>query len=63
MANPSEDEIKARAYQLWEQAGKPEGREEEFWLQAEQALREQALGERDQLREIATEPPPTILPG
>ena len=24
-----------RAYYLWEQAGRPEGREQEFWLQAE----------------------------
>ena len=58
MANPSEDEIRARAYKLWEQAGKPEGREDEFWQQAEQALRE-----TEHLREIATEPPPTMLPG
>ena len=24
-----------RAYYLWEQAGRPEGREQDFWLQAE----------------------------
>jgi hypothetical protein len=28
------DEIAAKAYQLWEQAGKPQGRETEFWTQA-----------------------------
>jgi len=28
-----------RAYQLWEEAGKPEGRDEEFYHQAEQELR------------------------
>ena len=55
MANPSEDEIRARAYELWEQAGKPEGRDDKFWQQAEQALR---------ATEIATEPPPPpLLPG
>lgn len=58
MTNPSEHEIRARAYGLWEQAGKPEGRGEEFWQQAEQALRA-----TEQLREIATEPPPAMLPG
>ena len=28
-----------RAYQLWEQAGKPEGRDKEFYHLAEQELR------------------------
>jgi hypothetical protein len=35
---PAED-IKVRAYQLWEQAGCPEGRDEEFYFQAEQEQR------------------------
>jgi hypothetical protein len=39
MAKPSEEEIRKRAHELWEQAGKPEGREEEFWRLAEQELR------------------------
>ena len=39
MAEPSKQEIEARAYQLWEQAGKPVGREKEFWSLAEQELR------------------------
>lgn len=30
--------VAARAYQLWEKAGKPEGRDEEFWHLAEQEL-------------------------
>jgi Protein of unknown function (DUF2934) len=38
MAKPSEKEIAARAYKLWEQNGQPEGREEEFWRLAEQEL-------------------------
>ncbi|TMJ82101.1 MAG: DUF2934 domain-containing protein, partial [Alphaproteobacteria bacterium] len=29
---------RSRAHQLWEQAGKPEGREDEFWRLAEQEL-------------------------
>ena len=33
-----DESIAARAYELWEQAGKPEGRDEEFWRLAEQEL-------------------------
>jgi len=39
MANPTEKEIKKRAYELWEQNSKPEGREDELWQLAEQELR------------------------
>jgi len=39
MTEPTNDEIRIRAHQLWEEAGKPEGREEEFWNLAEQELR------------------------
>jgi hypothetical protein len=42
MANPNEKEIKKRAYELWEEAGKPEGREDEFWQLAEQELRNES---------------------
>jgi hypothetical protein len=33
-----DESIAARAYELWEQAGKPEGRDEDFWRLAEQEL-------------------------
>jgi hypothetical protein len=36
--NPSDDEIRTRAHQLWEQAGRPDGRDEEFWHQAAKEL-------------------------
>ena len=39
MQNPTKDQVIHRAYELWEQAGKPEGRDEEFYYQAEQELR------------------------
>ena len=39
MAQPTEKEIMKRAYELWEQNGKPKGREDEFWQLAEQELR------------------------
>jgi hypothetical protein len=58
MTKPSEEQIRARAYELWEEAGKPEGREQEFWQKAEQAPRA-----KEELRDIATSPPPTEWPG
>ena len=39
MPEPSKKEIEARAYQLWAKAGRPEGREDEFWHLAQQELR------------------------
>jgi hypothetical protein len=34
------EDIRVRAYELWEQNGKPEGKQDEFWLQAERELKE-----------------------
>ena len=39
MENPTREQIIHRAYELWEQAGKPDGRDQEFYHQAEQELR------------------------
>ncbi len=36
---PDEEDIRTRAYDLWRQAGEPADRDEEFWLLAEQELR------------------------
>ena len=52
MKEPTKEQISNRAYELWEQAGKPEGRDEEFYLQAEKELQE----------ELRLEPPGS-LPG
>lgn len=53
----SDEQVRSRARELWEQAGKPEGRDEEFWYRAEEEFREkQELGER-------TREPPAVLPG
>lgn len=35
---PSEDQIRARAFFLWEQAGRPESDGVQFWLEAEKEL-------------------------
>ena len=42
MAKPRGIEIVRRAYELWEQAGKPDGRDQEFYHQAERELTEAA---------------------
>jgi hypothetical protein len=34
MGNDREEWISRRAYELWEQAGQPEGQEHEHWAQA-----------------------------
>jgi hypothetical protein len=33
-----EERIRKKAYELWEQAGKPEGREADHWAEAERQL-------------------------
>lgn len=38
-----EDKIRQRAYELWEQNGKADGSEMDFWLQAEREIAEQKL--------------------
>jgi hypothetical protein len=39
-ARRAREEIKARAHELWIQHGRPQGRDVEFWLQAETEVRE-----------------------
>jgi len=36
---PDSDEIRRRAYELYEQAGRPEGQQDEFWYKAEREIR------------------------
>jgi hypothetical protein len=40
LAEPNEDHIRVRAREIWEENGRPCGRDEEFWYQAERELRE-----------------------
>jgi hypothetical protein len=51
MEKPAEIKIVRRAYELWQQAGEPADRDEEFYHQAENELKE------------GFEPTPNILPG
>jgi hypothetical protein len=38
MKKPTEMKVIRRAYELWEKAGKPEGRDQEFYHQARREL-------------------------
>lgn len=39
MTADQEERIRARAHELWESHGKPEGLDEEFWLKAESEIK------------------------
>jgi hypothetical protein len=47
-ARRQREQIKVRAYELWDQHGRPAGRDEEFWLRAEAEIRE---AEEDKARD------------
>jgi hypothetical protein len=40
LARPDEANIRRRARDIWKENGRPAGRDEEFWLQAEREIRE-----------------------
>ena len=48
----TDDPVRERAYQLWEEHGKPEGSAMDFWLQAERELVAERMGQsqRDKSR-------------
>ena len=59
MEKPTEDQIRQRAHDIWERHHRPEGRDEDFWHQAEKELQE-----TDDLEKIAHDPEPkSLLPG
>lgn len=41
MSYDREQQVRERAYSLWESAGSPEGREQEFWAWAEKLIAEE----------------------
>lgn len=55
MPNPSEQQIRIRAYQLWEIAGQPEGREDEFWHEAERELKDGPTNNPEEKSDTFTE--------
>ena len=48
MPQSTEEQIRERAHQLWEIAGRPEGREDEFWHEAERGLKDGAASKSDE---------------
>jgi Protein of unknown function (DUF2934) len=38
MAKPTEEKIRQRAREIWEENHRPDGRDDEFWYQAEREL-------------------------
>lgn len=52
MAEVTDEDIKRRAHELWEVAGRPDGRDEEFWHKAE----EQVRGESETLEKLRADP-------
>jgi hypothetical protein len=57
----TEQQIRNYAHLLWEKAGKPEGREEEFWHAAEVELN--AESESPDAPTVPDQPNKNILPG
>ena len=41
MQTMDREKVRDRAYQLWDRAGQPEGRDQEFWFDAERELAEE----------------------
>lgn len=56
-----DDKIRDRAFQLWDRAGQPDGREEEFWYEAEKELAGE--GQTDISKENAEIDTPPVVPG
>jgi hypothetical protein len=58
-----ENDIRDRAYALWQQDGSPEGRELDFWRRAERELAEEAgLDTSEEAAEVSRPNPPAGLP-
>jgi len=48
MTEPSvEQRVRERAYALWEQAGRPSGRDAEFWQRARDEIEAEILQQQD----------------
>ncbi len=53
-----EEQIRNYAYQLWDKAGRPEGRDEEFWNAAKAEL-----DAEDEIPTTTDQPNANIIPG
>lgn len=61
MSHVEEYRVRDRAYQLWDDAGQPEGREQEFWFEAERELIEEDEVDTDREASVINLPP--LMPG
>lgn len=58
-----EDRIRDRAYALWDQAGRPDGNDKEFWHLAEKQLSEgSGVDQSEEDSEVGLPPLPAGLP-
>jgi len=58
MEESMEEQIRIRAHEPWELAGKPDGRHDEFWHEAERDIKR----EMEDLSSIAQRPEPMSFP-
>lgn len=56
---PTHEQIARRAYAIWEEAGRPEGRSVEHWLAAERELLFPSGVDQELKHEVPQTPPPT----
>jgi hypothetical protein len=57
----SYEDISKRAYEIWEEQGKPVGKDMEHWLQAEQELRQNNFKEQ-QTQKVTSKDPALLKP-
>jgi Protein of unknown function (DUF2934) len=57
-----EERVRHRAYELWEEAGRPAGRAEEFWQQARAEVEAEIMREQDQTRRSTSAAVPAPTP-
>jgi hypothetical protein len=58
MEDSMKEKIRVRAHELWELAGKPDGRHDEFWHEAEKEIKR----ELEDLSAIPQRPEPLSFP-
>jgi len=61
MHSLDQEKIRDRAYQLWIEAGSPEGRDQEFWFDAERELAGQDEVDTSEFSAQVEQPP--MVPG
>ena len=61
MQTMNQEKVRDRAYQLWDRAGQPEGRDQEFWFDAERELADE--DEFDTSEAAAQVQQPPMVPG